>query len=666
MNRIETGVAYYPEDWNNDRVRYDAELMQAAGVRYVRMAEFAWSHIEPREGEYSFQWLHDAVNIFGEYGIRTVLCTPSSAAPAWMCKKYPEILRVQRWGERRAWFGVRDHTCYTSKKYREFCVSIARKMAQEFRDDPNVAAWQIDNEAGCSRFPDCFCPECQAAFLEFLKGRYSSLDELNRAWGATFWSGEFSEWDEIELENRMETMMSTRTLESRRFRSAVQASFVLEQAAAIREVIPGAQIGTNNYALADRYQVFEGLDYAGADLYPWAPEEDNRYLLFEADVYRGLKPGKTPWVMETHTAPGWPRYDLMGLYFWTFVAHGYNQIFYFHWNRHLGGNEKQHPCILSVSGKPEAKYAQFKALVAESSKPVFQDLPLNAPQAAILFDYDNTWVYAIGVESIFEFHEKFIMENYLKLRAQGIEVDMVSPEMDFNRYRLLVLPIQAHISDKLGEKLKSFVRNGGVLVMNGSSGTLDYYGKNLTFDGPENLQELFGLTIRENQNFLNDRHRANNLPLYDDSPEFAEKCPVVSGEVDGKKMRGTTDQWTCYLELDGAEVLMRYENSVLTGHPFLTKNRYGEGYAIYYAADAVDSALLGDILKYSAKLSGARRCELPANVDVAQRGDLLFVANFNRHAIKVNIGDFTQNLLGPAPEGNTITLNGYENAVLKR
>lgn len=44
------GVDYYPEHWDPSMWEDDANLMQEIGVNIVRMAEFAWSRLEPHEG----------------------------------------------------------------------------------------------------------------------------------------------------------------------------------------------------------------------------------------------------------------------------------------------------------------------------------------------------------------------------------------------------------------------------------------------------------------------------------------------------------------------------------------------------------------------------------------------------------------------------------------
>ena len=42
------GAAYYPEDWPESEMERDAEKMVAAGISVARIAEFAWSRMEPK------------------------------------------------------------------------------------------------------------------------------------------------------------------------------------------------------------------------------------------------------------------------------------------------------------------------------------------------------------------------------------------------------------------------------------------------------------------------------------------------------------------------------------------------------------------------------------------------------------------------------------------
>ena len=72
------GAAWYPEQWPESRWERDLELMQEAHIHVVRVGEFAWSRMEPTEGQYDFDWLERAINLAGKHQIFVVLGTPTA------------------------------------------------------------------------------------------------------------------------------------------------------------------------------------------------------------------------------------------------------------------------------------------------------------------------------------------------------------------------------------------------------------------------------------------------------------------------------------------------------------------------------------------------------------------------------------------------------------
>src|SRR5580704_13609498 len=60
------GTAWYPEQWPESRWETDLSLMDKAGIRMVRVGEFAWSRMEPSDGQYDLDWLERAVNAAGK------------------------------------------------------------------------------------------------------------------------------------------------------------------------------------------------------------------------------------------------------------------------------------------------------------------------------------------------------------------------------------------------------------------------------------------------------------------------------------------------------------------------------------------------------------------------------------------------------------------------
>src|SRR5512138_3222793 len=169
-SRLHIGAAYYPEHWPEERWAEDIRLMRAAGLTVVRMAEFAWSSMEPAEGQFNFDWLERAIAQLAEAGISTVLGTPTAAPPAWLTQSYPQTLAIDENG-RRVQHGNRCHYCVNSPTYHAAARRIAGAMAEHFGKNPHVISWQIDNEF-CR---PCYCETCQAEFRRFLQSRYGDL-----------------------------------------------------------------------------------------------------------------------------------------------------------------------------------------------------------------------------------------------------------------------------------------------------------------------------------------------------------------------------------------------------------------------------------------------------------------------------------------------------------
>src|SRR5215212_10301338 len=98
--RMYIGSSYYPEHWNASYWANDIRLMKEAGFNVARMAEFAWSTMEPAAGEFNFDWLDHTILQLAEAGIHSVLGTPTAAPPAWLVQQHPDLLAVNENGRR--------------------------------------------------------------------------------------------------------------------------------------------------------------------------------------------------------------------------------------------------------------------------------------------------------------------------------------------------------------------------------------------------------------------------------------------------------------------------------------------------------------------------------------------------------------------------------------
>src|SRR5258707_10801955 len=94
------GVDYYPEHWPEARWPDDARLMAEAGFNTVRLAEFAWSRLEPQEGQFDFAWLDRAIDVLAAHNMRVVLGTPTASAPPWLMSHHPEFFLMRQDGRK--------------------------------------------------------------------------------------------------------------------------------------------------------------------------------------------------------------------------------------------------------------------------------------------------------------------------------------------------------------------------------------------------------------------------------------------------------------------------------------------------------------------------------------------------------------------------------------
>ncbi len=145
---MKLGVCYYPEHWPESRWMEDATRMANAGIRIVRIGEFAWSRIEPEPGRLDWSWLDRAVDTLADAGLKIVLCTPTATPPKWLVDAHPDILALDLNGQPRR-FGSRRHYCFSSATYQAESARITRAVAERYGDHPAVCAWQTDNEYGC-------------------------------------------------------------------------------------------------------------------------------------------------------------------------------------------------------------------------------------------------------------------------------------------------------------------------------------------------------------------------------------------------------------------------------------------------------------------------------------------------------------------------------------
>jgi beta-galactosidase len=650
------GSAWYPEQWPESRWDADLALMQAAGLRMVRIGEFAWSSLEPEEGRYTLDWLDRAIAAADAHHLVVVLGTPTDAPPAWLTSRYPETLRVDENG-RRLQHGERRQFSYTSAKYRELCRLMVEQLAKRFGHNPDVIGWQIGNEYT----EDSFDSESRRLFHEWLKAKYQSLDALNRHWTTAYWSQTYDSWDEIPMGTGRGN--PGLLLDYKRFVTDEWRSFQRNQLNAIRRYADSRQFITTNLGglgWADRFnrrEIAADLDLISWDTYVGQGHLDPYRIGATHDLVRGWK-RRNFWVMEMQ--PG--SVDWAGIsnaldkgetraMVWEAVGHGADCIAFWQWRSALSGQEQYHGALVGPDGAPLPLYAEAQQTAAEFAQagPVFAGTAPES-QVAILHDYDSRWAIDFHPQTQRYDQIDVLLGYYRALRNLTQAVDLVDPSFPLDDYKLVVAPSLNVISRDLARHLADYVERGGHLVLGPRSGMKDEFNALNPERQPGPLAATLGGRVEQ------------FYALLDDVP------------VSGKWGNGTALIWAEQLSATApdTEVIMRYSvsNGWLDGQPAVITRRAGRG-TISYIGGVLDPDLMRAAAQAMVAAAGVNTPTLPvpAGVEVCRRvgqGREVFVLlNFAKQAVAIPLPPAMSDVLNGG-ETRQIGLPPYGVAVLSR
>ena len=572
---MELGVDYYPEHWDKKDWENHARLMEEAGIKVVRLAEFAWAKMEPSAGSFDFRWLDDAIEILRKRSIKVILGTPTAAPPPWMTAKHPDIMPVYMQDGTRFEAGGRRHYCVTSPEFRDYTRKIVIAMCQHYTDNPSVIGWQTDNEIGG---PRCYCDNCAGAFREWLKVRYGSLEKLNEAWGTIFWGQIWSDWNQIPVPREKVTYHSPSIrLDHLRFHSDQVVSYHDIHVKAIRALCPNHFVTHNCmgfYNEVDYVSLCKTLDFVSWDNYPgdyasntWHGKEIGAH----ADYMRSVK--HMPFtVMEQRSGlPGWldimasgDRPGQLRLWTWQTVAHGADRVIYFRWRTSRFGIEQYWHGILDHHGIPGRRYQEVKRVSKEFA--ALGDRAVGARYTAnvgIIHHPEARWALEIQRGS-----PDFDFQKHMRMWSAGFAhnhagVEFFDPSDEFTGVKVLVAPTLFLCDAKLAGKLKDFAEKGGTVILTFRSGVKD--DANVVVDQrlPGVLSAMAGCEVEEYTAMV----RGEKFPLSFSAP--LPKKPAQAGV------------WMDQLKLTGAKAVARYEAGPWKGSPAMTMNKVGAGRVFY-------------------------------------------------------------------------------------
>jgi beta-galactosidase len=669
--RFQVGACYYPEHWTEELWNDDFRRMKEMGFSVVRVAEFAWSIFEPEEGKFEFGLFDRALGAAHQHGISVILGTPTATPPAWLTHKYPEVLNVSQNGVVYQ-HGQRRQYNYNAPIYRELSARIARQMAEHYKDHPAVIGWQIDNELNCEI--NVFYSEADhRTFREWLKVKYGSLDRLNAAWGAVFWNQTYSGWEQVHLTRPTvsDSPNPHQALDEKRFISDSAIAFAKLQADIIRELCPNHWVTTNGvFGHLDSHRMTEDLlDFISYDSYPnfstIYPDKGEDPLLdrkWSLNLSGARDISSNFIVMEQQAgAGGWvnkmqmpsPKPGQMRLWTYQSIAHGADMILYFRWRTATVGTEIYWHGINDYHNRPNRRVAEAGQIGKELGQIGGRIVGTRyEADVAIVRDYDNEWDGELD-----QWHGplqgKSTSAWFKALQYNHVPCDLVylrdsSRADQLSKYKVLVYPHPAILTESAAKVLKAYVENGGTLIFGCRTGYKDKDGHCPMTPMPGYAAELCGISV-------------------EDFTLIGPNQPTPSVTLKGTSSGWAADAFNDILrvESDDVEVLAVYEDAYYAGAPALVRRDLGQGNVYYYgAAFNVESA---SALMREAGLSSPvlDRLALPKEVELSVRKnaatgeELLILLNYSGLEQKVEVKSELYDLLTSEKKTGTATLPPY-------
>jgi beta-galactosidase GanA len=599
------------------------EMLRAIAEDYhfnIIRIYLAWVYCNPKPDQFDFTELEEVMRYCDEFGIRVLVGVITEEAPYWLEQAHPETRFVDAKGRAQrlsdsgnnvsgGWPGL----CLDWQPVREAATRFIQEMIKVVARHPSMYAYDCWNEphiepawkrniwATPQDLLFCYCDRTIADFQDWLRARYGTLENLNRAWVRRY-----PDWRAIDPPRAMGTYLdwvdwrgfiierSTREMSFRvnAVRSADTEHVIESHAGMVVPVEPMAVSGVNPWRLAEVVQTW------GLSLFPRWFTYPASFGAARVDITRSCAAGKEFWMTELQGGHGsgglWrsPKMRARDIRFWNWIAviGGAKGLLYWTYHSEATGSEATGFGLVDRAGRPTERVHE----AADDNRHIQQhwDLIKNyhpAPKVAILFDQDNALLtYAMAGQ------EDASTESFRgyahALWNLDLMADYIEPQgLNENGYKVIIVPWHLMGKQTTCNSLRNFVEKGGTLVLETGFGLFDAQTFYNPVVPPYGLADVFG--YREGESFYiygpgerRDAPPSGNLPeeeriYFDGELEFTQ--PV------GVKVRAHT--FLTPLEITSATAI-----ATGSGFPVAAAKKVGAGKVYYIGTNLGASILAGD------------------------------------------------------------------------
>jgi beta-galactosidase len=583
------GTCYQPIDRTPEQIDRDIAIMKQAGFNVVRMGDLSWDSFEPEQGKFDFEWFDRIMDKMQDNGIRVILDISGLPAPIWLHRAHPGVDIVSQNGTRLP-PAERYMDNITDPDYVREAGILADALTKRYAHHPAVIAVGYDNEIG-----NAFMSYSEAdrqRFIGWLKKKYGTIEELNKAWATQRWSRRLNSFDDVDLPLADGPGPAERYLDLHRYWSDVTVARLEELDAIRRRNMADVPSISNLWDTASR----RGFDYLGTyksyvsygteGFYPGDPVGG----AFGALMTKGAL--TTPIWFNEFTAGGGGFYGTPGrsrMYAYLGLMMGAQGILAWTFNSHRGGEEQALFGLVDHDGTPSWKVDEFAHIASEFKRLSKFGFPrYSHPDVAIAYSFDS--FIDSNPNGPSNTTRQYFKPSYTE-QVQGAFEPLFSANVDtaiinighdsLSSYKLVIVPADYVMDAASANALRSYVSSGGTVLMTAFSAKVDEHGQWFDTPLPGRLSDVFGLKTNA---------------FYDAA---ALSYQLGSDLIETKAHRYEV------LEPSTASVIARFTNTA-DHSPAVTINEFGKGNAIYLAMESNPSAI-GPLLNYLYGVAGIQR-----------------------------------------------------------
>lgn len=638
------GTNYHPHDWSEERWKIDIKLMKEAGFTTVRLGHLCWDSYEPEDGVYTFEWFDKVMDLFAAAGIGVLLDVSVRPAPVWVHKLCPGCDIVGKSGKQLA--PIRRYMeDVDDPAYQKYALRFANILVNRYKNHPALFAFGLCNEQG-SGFAS-HSEYTRIRFVNWLRKKYGTVEKLNEAWTTRRWSRRLPSFEDVWIpEDELGYGAPEACLDFKRFLSDGIGHFLQSLKKLIEKNALGKAHSSNHFAdnrelgfdYMKEYSNF--VDYPGVGYYPGFETKYVFHLKNAGNLRRISETGKPLWCLEFQTgkegifcgAPGYTRMlALLQLIYRTQMFLGWT------WRSMLGGEEQFYFGMLRHDGTPSPNYTEFAQIASIMKKLQEFSFPyLPVPEVAVAYSYESEWASC---------HNKHFRQPYKSISAI-IQQYFYEKNRDYNivdlrnlkgNYKVIFVPNHCVMDEASSQTIRSFVEQGGTVIMNGYSANMESSGRVFDTPLPGTLSDVFGIHVTG-------FYRTDMPCFYTEESAFYEKegkkyeelsvCTKVNLYIGSGTFQVDLDYYEL-IECKGAEILAEYTKEKI---PAITVNSYGKGKAYYVAAET-NLKLLNWIMDYVTEKEKLKKgMKVPEGIQARRIAEnQYYYVNTTNKAVKIEL-----------------------------